>query len=182
METKVQGPVSVDGIVTMDGFEGFGDEDIAFGATEMFSSATMLTTNNFPRLSLPNAVDTSVFVGGFNFPIWYENSGGVDIHIGWTNEGADVVGNVLFAWNVRQVNIGQAMSAGTLISTGFNTFAPPANGFLTVTQLDLQIDLVADLGFGYVLGVELARLGTQGADTIANAIGLCAIGFKHNNT
>jgi hypothetical protein len=180
METKVQGPVTVDGIVTMDGFEGFADEDFAFGATEMYSVATMLTASSFPRLSCPENVDTTAFAGGFNAPIWYEE-GGIDLHIGWTNEGADDSGFVVWAWNIRQVNIGQAITAGSLIATGFNAIAPPANGVLGLSVLDAQVDIVPG-AFGYVLGVEIARIGTSGSDTIENAIGLVAVGFTHNNT
>ena len=174
METKIRGPITIEGSINVgDGFTGFDPEDIAFCATEMFSAATMLTTNNFPRLSMPEDVTTSAFVGGFNFPDWYET---IDVHIGWTNEGAGGQ-TVIFAWNLRKVLIGQTMAAGTLIGTGLATPAPPANGELGLTQLDPNVAIGDPGGLGYVLGFEIARIG--GSDTLQNPIGLVAVGFAN---
>lgn len=146
--------------------------DVAFAATELYSLAAMSTASSFPRLLLPTAMTTSVFAGGYNFPNWYS---AVDLHIGWSNEGAGS-GNVVFAWNVRQVNVGATPGSGVLISTGFGAFVAPAANATTVTVLDPLITF-EPASLGFILGLEVARVG-GGSDTLLNSVGIEAVGHK----
>jgi len=165
-------------VINSDGtieFKGANPEDIAFsavGGMEVTAgTSAILTTNNFPRREMGAAVTTSLGVSGFNFPRWWE---ACDVHIGWVNEGADVVGTVLLAWNLKEVNVGETLAAGTIISTGLTGVAPPPANALTATILDPEVDLTPLAGLGYVLGFEIARIGP---DSIANSVSLAAVGF-----
>lgn len=172
--TRIRGDVIVDGDVQVNGdMTSTMAEDIAFGATEFdLNGATLLRTNQTPRIELPAAVTTQVYVGGFNFPSWYLEHG-VDLHVVYTNEGAGAQQST-WGWNLRQTNMGQAMSAGTLISTGLANLPTPGNGVATVAVLDSDIQITPG-GLGYILGLEIGRIG--GADSLANSIGLVAVGF-----
>lgn len=175
---RINADVAVNGNVQINGNIGSTmAEDIAFGATEMNrGAATLLVTNQLPRIELPAGVTTNVQVGGFNFPNWYLPT--VDMHIVWVNEGAGAQ-TPTFAWNLRQVNVGQAMSAGALISSSFA--APPniGQGIVTTTILAPTITITPG-GLGYILGLEIARLG--GSDSLPNSISLVAVGFSKKVT
>ncbi len=179
-DAKVGGDLTVDGILTPhrigSGFGGFEVEDYAWPATALYSTNTMLTTNNYPRLSFPSGSTTSAFLGAINFPDWYE---AVDIHIGWTNEGAGA-GTVVWAWNLVKVPVGTDVSAKEVLSSGFPPTDAPGAGDLALTVLDTEVLLGATGTYGYTLGFEIARIG--GADTLANAAGLVAVGFTRLDT
>lgn len=172
----IGGTLTVDGDLALTGkitsaFGGFQVEDYAWPATSMYSTATMLTTDNYPRLSFPAGVTTSAFLGAINFPDWYE---AVDIHIGWSNEGAGS-GTVIWAWNLTKVPIGGTIVGGTELSSGFPALTAPGAGAVGLNVLDSEVLLDNTDPFGYTLGFEIARIG--GADTLANAAGLVAVGF-----
>ena len=147
-------------------------EDLAFPCTAMYSTAAIANTHHFPRLIFPPGVVTTAFVGGFNFDEWYNNA--VDVHIAWTNEGTSLV-PVIWAWNLRSVNVGGNISSAPIISSGLMSPTPFAQNILNLTVLDNHAPLATTAPFGYVLGLEIGRLGN--ADTNPGAIGLSAVGF-----
>lgn len=150
-------------------------EDIAFAATEMFSAAAMATGSSYPRLTFPDAASTSAFVGAFNFPDWYD--AGTDIHISFVNDAAGA-GNARISWTMRQVNVGGSVAGGTVVSTGTSTIAMPNPGDASVAVLDASVLPAGGAFFGYAYGIEITRLGADGADTLAGNFGLAAVGFS----
>jgi len=161
-------------------FGGFESEDVAFGGKllDSFSgSPTYVTTSAFPRWQLPATGTTAVITPSFNCPTWYVAS---DVHIGVSNDHS-ATGNVRIRTILREVDIGQAMSAAGTISDVTTTVAAPGiNGGVSIWQPAVSVTFTPG-GLGSIYSLELQRLGDDGADTLAGPVGILAIGFKRQN-
>jgi Major tropism determinant N-terminal domain len=148
-------------------------EDIAFSVAEMHSLGTAINTaSSFPRFTLPDGATTSVFIGGFNMPSWYK---AIDIHFGFVNDHS-AAGDVRWRTILREVDVGEAVTAGTVIHDVSMTIPAGGAGGLGVGQTATSVTFNPG-GFGQVYGFEIQRIGGDGADTLAGPVGLVAVGF-----
>jgi hypothetical protein len=161
-------------------FGGFESEDVAFGGKllDSFSgSPTYVTTSGYPRWQLPATGTTAVITPSFNCPTWYVAT---DVHLGVSNDHT-ATGNVRIRSILREVDIGQALSAAATISDVTVTLASPAaNGGVGIMVPVATVSFTPGF-FGSIYSLELQRLGDDGADTLAGPLGIIAIGFKRMN-
>lgn len=155
-------------------------EDVhrSFLSGAMTTTASRVTTSGFPRVSLPAAGTTSVFIGAFEVPLaWFQY--GLRCVFGFTNDHS-AGGNVRFTTVLRSVNIGlQTLSAATaLINSTFTASAPGINGGVGLQPLNNfdPVDIVQG-AFGTVFALEITRLGDDAADTLAGPVGITAATF-----
>lgn len=150
-------------------------EDISFSPPEMTSTATLTTTSSFPRFTLPDAATTSVFVGAFNFPNWWQS---VDIHYGWSNDHT-ATGNVRIRVILKEVDAAaESLSAGATIADSSNTHSSGAANGGSMLAIGVASVALTRGAFGSFYGLELQRVGADAADTLAGPMGLLAIGFS----
>lgn len=175
---SIAGEIKTGTLPTNAVFGGFESEDVSFNALELDSAtATIVRTNGFPRLSMPDAATTVIGTGWFNCPQWYK---AIDIHLGCTNDHS-ASGNVRLQTRLVECDIGQALSAAGEIHNSTQTFAAPgANGGMGIIVPVASVTFTPGF-FGSVYYCEITRLGNDGADTLAGPLGLGAIGFLRKN-
>jgi hypothetical protein len=176
-EVTITGEINTGTLPTNAVFGGFESEDISFNALEMFSTATIVATNGFPRFSLPDAATTVIQTGWFNCPQWYR---AIDIHFGVSNDHS-ATGNVRLQTRLVECDIGQALSAAGELHNSTQTFAAPAaNGGVGIMVPVASVTFTPGF-FGSVYFCEITRLGNDGADTLAGPLGFGAVGFLRKN-
>lgn len=138
----------------------------SYPAGSMATTAALNTGSGFPRWTLPDAASTSVFIN-FGVPSWWTN-----LRIGFdlVNDAAGT-GNVTFQYILKGCPAGTAVaSATTFYNQTVTTPAPLAGVHSTLLVAE---DIPVTHGpFGTLFSFQLTRLGSDGGDTLAGAIGL----------
>jgi len=161
-------------------FRGIEREGRVFPAGEMVSStAVMNFGDGFPRLNMP-AGDTTDAYMIFEVEEWWLHST-IGVYFEWANDHT-ATGDVRWSCDVKQVDIGSALSTAVTLSTRtFTISGVPANGGTTTSIVGsvLQgnpVDL-SDPGpgaFASFYRLRISRLGADAADTLAGPVGLIA--------
>ena len=159
-------------------FGGIQGEARFVGPAEMYSpTGSIVVSSGCPVMQLADAATTDVYIT-IELEEWWL-VGSINIPFEWTNLHS-ATGNVRFRFQIREYDIAsELLSQGdTVLDRTVTEAAPAANGGTTT-------GVIAAVGFGfpfipdpgplasfYVL--QITRLGSDGADTLAGPCGLIA--------
>lgn len=142
---------------------------MAFGAGSLHlgTGPAIITTNGVARVALDAAATESVFLS-FTVPTAWQS---FVVDLVWTNDGAGS-GNVRWQASTKVlVNNDLTTEAATVTAS---TIAAPAQNVVRRSDQVQSITAVTDATYA----LQLDRLGADGADTLANDVGLIAIRIR----
>lgn len=143
-----------------------------FGAAEMQSSASTVTTDGLARLSFPDAATTDAFVSIPLFGTW----DGVTIQFDWVNDDA-ATGDVRWDFELRGNDIGSDISSATVLHSSTVTLTSPGVNDITTSVVASDIAISPGTS-GTLMSFRISRLGGDAADTLTGPVGLAEIAFN----
>lgn len=152
--------------------QGIRQEQLSFspGEFSIIAAATLLVTSDVPRMNLPDAATSQIAVV-FQPPNWWN---AFNIVVSQANEHS-ATGNVRWRTRVKEIDFFTQALAGTLLLDDTVTDASPgANGQVNFRVASAGVTR-APGAFGSCYVLEIARIGADGADTLAGAMSILGV-------